>query len=197
MKNIKEIDKKYVANTYNRYDIVITGGSGSILTDSDGNEYIDFGCGIAVNTFGVSDSEWKNAVTAQLEMVQHTSNYYYTAPCALLAKKLCELTGFSKVFFSNSGAEANECAIKTARKYSFDKYGENRYKIVTLQNSFHGRTITTLTATGQDGFHTHFMPFTEGFLYARPNDIEHTAALLSPAASARLCLRQFRERAGL
>jgi len=177
--NIKEIDNKYIENTYTRFDIEITKGSGSVLYDSDGREYIDLGSGIAVNIFGANDEVWKNAVTEQLSKIQHTSNYYYTAPCALLAQKLCELTGFLKVFFSNSGAEANECAIKAARKYSHDKYGDGRFKIITLENSFHGRTITTLAATGQDSFHTNFMPFTEGFLYAKPNDIENTAELLN------------------
>ncbi len=195
--DIREIDKKYVANTYSRFDIEITGGSGSLLTGSDGKTYIDMGSGIAVNSFGVNDSVWKNAVVAQLNEVQHTSNYYYTAPCALLARKLCELTGFSKVFFSNSGAEANECAIKAARKYSHDKYGGGRYTIVTLENSFHGRTITTLSATGQDSFHTHFMPFTEGFAYAKQNDIESVSALISAGGVCAVMLETIQGEGGV
>jgi acetylornithine/N-succinyldiaminopimelate aminotransferase len=195
--DIREIDKKYVANTYSRFDIEITGGAGSLLTGSDGKTYIDMGSGIAVNSFGVNDSVWKNAVVAQLNEVQHASNYYYTAPCALLARKLCELTGFSKVFFSNSGAEANECAIKAARKYSHDKYGDGRYTIVTLENSFHGRTITTLSATGQDSFHTHFMPFTEGFVYAKQNDIESVSALLSAGGVCAVILETIQGEGGV
>ncbi len=166
---IKEKDNKYVASTYGRFPVEITEGKGALLKDSDGKEYIDLSSGIAVNTFGIADTEWVEAVTAQLNTLQHTSNLYYTKPCADLAELLCEKTGMKKVFFSNSGAEANECAIKAARKYSFDKYGEGRYYIITLKNSFHGRTITTLSATGQDSFHTVFNPFTEGFLYAEPN----------------------------
>ena len=166
---IKEKDSKYVASTYGRFPVEITEGKGALLKDSSGKEYIDLSSGIAVNTFGIADDEWVNAVTAQLGKLQHTSNLYYTKPCADLAELMCERTGMKKVFFSNSGAEANECAIKAARKYSFDKYGEGRYYIITLKNSFHGRTITTLAATGQDSFHTVFNPFTEGFLYAEPD----------------------------
>lgn len=170
--SITTTDKQYVANTYGRFPVEIVSGKGEILTDSNGKNYIDLGSGIAVNTFGACDTEWVQAVNTQINKIQHTSNLYYTEPCASLAKMLCEKTGMKKVFFSNSGAEANECAIKCARKYSFDKYGENRNKIITLVNSFHGRTVTTLSATGQDSFHTDFMPFTEGFEYAYANDIE-------------------------
>ncbi len=166
---IKEKDTKYVASTYGRFPVEIVEGKGALLKDSQGKEYIDLSSGIAVNTFGIADTEWVNAVTAQLNTLQHTSNLYYTKPCADLAELLCEKTGMKKVFFSNSGAEANECAIKAARKYSYDKYGDGRYYIITLKNSFHGRTITTLSATGQDSFHTIFNPFTEGFLYADAN----------------------------
>jgi acetylornithine/N-succinyldiaminopimelate aminotransferase len=175
--SVSEIDKQYVANTYSLFNIEIERGKGSLLYDCNGKEYIDLGSGIAVNTFGVADDEWKAAVTAQLSVLQHTSNLYYTKPCADLAKLLCEKTGMKKVFFSNSGAEANECAIKTARKYSADKYGESKKKIITLKNSFHGRTVTTLSATGQDGFHTHFGPFTEGFSFCEANNIDELKAM--------------------
>ncbi len=168
--NIRETDRQYVAGTYRRFDLALVRGNGSYCYDETGREYIDLGAGIAVNTFGVQDSEWIEAVTQQLSVLQHTSNLYYSEPCARLAALLCEKTGMQKVFFSNSGAEANECAIKTARKYSFDRYGDGRNTIVTLTNSFHGRTVTTLSATGQDVFHTSFFPFTEGFIHIPAND---------------------------
>ncbi len=164
----KKLDEKYIAGTYKRFETEIFEGQGATLYSEDGKKYIDFGSGIAVNSFGVNDQIWKDAVIAQLNKVQHASNLYYTRPQAELAKLLCERTGAKKVFFSNSGAEANECAIKAARKYSFDKYGEGRYEIVTLKNSFHGRTMATLTATGQDAMHKYFMPFLDGFFYAEP-----------------------------
>lgn len=170
--NTKELDEKFVAPTYGRFNVELTKGKGSTLYDENGKEYIDFGSGIGVTAFGIADEEWKKAVINQLDKLQHTSNLYYTAPCAELAKLLCEKTGMKKVFFSNSGAEANEGAIKYARKYSFDKYGEGRSTIITLVNSFHGRTITTLAATGQDSFHTNFAPFTPGFKYCPANDID-------------------------
>lgn len=170
--NTKELDNEYVAHAYGRFNVALSKGKGSTLYDEDGKEYIDFGSGIGVTAFGISDNEWKMAVEMQLDKLQHVSNLYYTEPCAKLAKLLCEKSGMKKVFFSNSGAEANEGAIKFARKYSFDKYGEGRSTIITLENSFHGRTITTLAATGQDSFHTVFGPFTEGFKYCRANDIE-------------------------
>ena len=165
-------DKQYIAGTYARSPLSVLEGNGSHLTDFDGKEYIDLSAGIAVNTFGIADAEWAKAVSEQAEKLQHISNLYYTKPQTDLAKMLCEKTGLCNVFFSNSGAEANECAIKTARKYSFDKYGEGRYTIITLKNSFHGRTITTLSATGQDTYHTIFNPFTEGFVYAEANNID-------------------------
>ena len=170
--SIKELDQKYVANTYARFPIELVSGKGSKLYDSDGKEYIDMGTGIGVSAFGVGDEEWIKAITGQLTTLQHTSNLYYTAPCAKLAELLCTKTGAKKVFFSNSGAEANECAIKAARKYAAEKKGEEYYKIITLNNSFHGRTITTLAATGQDTFHKDFLPLTEGFLYADAGDLE-------------------------
>ena len=169
---IKEQDKTYVANTYGRFDVAIKEGKGAICTDFDGKEYIDFSSGIGVNSLGFCDEGWVKAVTEQLNTLQHISNLYYTEPCAKVAKMLCERTGMKKVFFSNSGAESNEGAIKCARKYSFEKYGEDRSKIVTLQNSFHGRTVTTLAATGQDVFHNYFYPFTEGFVHTPANDKE-------------------------
>lgn len=164
-------DKQYIAGTYNRFPVNIQSGKGSIAIADDGKEYIDFASGIAVNSFGFCDSEWVQAITKQINSVQHTSNLYYTSPCVELAKLLVEKTGLKKVFLSNSGAEANECAIKTARKYSQDKKGKDYYKILTLNNSFHGRTITTLAATGQEVFHKDFTPLTEGFVYANANDI--------------------------
>lgn len=174
--DVKSIDKKYVASTYARADVTFVSGQGSILVDDNGKEYIDLGSGIAVNTFGHNDQEWKDAVTAQINKIAHTSNLYYSEPCALLAQKLCERTGMSKVFFSNSGAEANECAIKCARKYSFDRYGKGRGTVITLKNSFHGRTLATLTATGQDVFHDYFHPFPTGFDYASATDFEELKA---------------------
>ena len=174
--NTFELDSRYVAQTYRRFPVEIVSGKGATAYDAGGKKYIDMGSGIATNTFGYADGEWVAAVTEQLNLYSHTSNLYYTSPCVRLAEMLCERTGMCRVFFGNSGAEANEGAIKAARKYSFDKYGEGRAKIVTLQNSFHGRTITTLAATGQDVFHTTFMPFTEGFCHVPAND---TAAMLS------------------
>lgn len=170
--NTKELDSKYVANTYARFPVELVSGKGSKLYDSEGKEYIDMGTGIGVSVFGVGDEEWVKAVTEQLTTLQHASNLYYTSPCAKLAEHLCKRTGAKKVFFSNSGAEANECAIKAARKYAAEKKGAEYYNIITLNNSFHGRTITTLAATGQESFHKDFLPLTEGFLYADAGDLE-------------------------
>lgn len=167
--NTFELDKKYVAPTYARFPIEIVGGKGSIAYGADGMEYIDMGSGIGVNSFGFCDSEWIAAVTKQLNAFQHTSNLYYSNPCAKLAGLLCQKTGLKKVFFSNSGAEANECAIKAARKYGAEKRGSGCHTIITLKNSFHGRTLTTLAATGQEAFHEHFLPLTEGFIHCEPN----------------------------
>ena len=169
---IIDIDNKYVAHSYGRYPVCITYGKGSVVYDENNKKYIDFGTGIAVNSFGVSDEVWKNAVIDQLNKIQHTSNLYYNEPCAKLAEMLCEKTGMKKVFFSNSGAEANECAIKAARRYAYNKYGDGHSTIITLKNSFHGRTITTLSATGQEHYHKEFTPFTEGFVYAEPNNFD-------------------------
>ena len=173
--NTFEKDKAYIAGTYARFPVEIVGGQGALLRGSDGKTYIDLTSGIGVNTFGMCDPLWMEAVDWQLHRFQHTSNLYYTEPCALLAEALCRRTGMQKVFFSNSGAEANECAIKAARLYGAKS---GRYKIVTLQNSFHGRTITTLAATGQDAFHTDFKPLTEGFVYAPANDFAALQALV-------------------
>ena len=178
MISFKSTDKEFVANTYGRFDIELTHGSGSYLYDINGKEYIDLASGIAVNTFGISDSEWVEAVTEQLKKCQHVSNLYYSEPCAALAKMLCNRTGARKVFFSNSGAEANECAIKTARLWASENKGEDYFNIITLKNSFHGRTITTLSATGQDVFHKYFNPLTDGFLYAEANNIESVKTLV-------------------
>ncbi len=170
--NLKEKDKKYIANTYARFDLEIVSGKGSIVFDENGKRYIDMGSGIGVTCFGIADDEWVNAVTDQLGKVQHMSNLYYTKPCVELAEKLCEVSGMKKVFFANSGAEANEGAIKAARKYAAEKKGNDCFKIITLVNSFHGRTITTLAATGQEVFHKDFQPLTEGFVYVLANDID-------------------------
>ncbi|MBO5743406.1 MAG: acetylornithine/succinylornithine family transaminase [Clostridia bacterium] len=170
MNSIKEIDKEYVAGTYNRFPIEIVKGKGSLVYDEEGKEYIDMGSGIGVTSFGIADDKWVEAVKSQLGMVQHMSNLYYTSPCASLAKLLCEKTGMKKVFFSNSGAEANECAIKVARKYAAEKKGEDCYTIVSLRNSFHGRTLTTLAATGQEHYHELFNPLTPGFCHIDAGD---------------------------
>lgn len=179
MSYITETDKKYVAGTYARFPIEIVSGKGSVVVDSNGREYIDLGSGIAVTSFGIADDEWINAVTEQLTKVQHTSNLYYTEPCALLAKMLCERTGMKKVFFSNSGAEANECAIKAARKYAAEKKGEEYYTIITLENSFHGRTLTTLSATGQEHYHELYRPLTPGFIHTPAGDTDNLKKLVA------------------
>lgn len=177
--DIKNIDKTYVADTYARFPLTLVRGSGSLVYDENDREYIDLGTGIAVNAFGVCDPEWTAAVADQLSKIQHTSNLYYSEPCALLAEKLCTRTGMKKVFFSNSGAEANECAIKAAREYGARRKGSEYSTIVTLRNSFHGRTLTTLAATGQDVFHEHFTPLTPGFVHAFANDIEDVKCLVA------------------
>ena len=179
MMNIQNIDREYIAGTYARFPLTVVSGKGSLVYDENGKEYIDLGTGIAVNTFGVADDEWIKAVTEQLYKCQHTSNLYYSEPCALLAKMLCERTGMKKIFFSNSGAEANEAAIKVARKYAAEKKEKDTYTIITLNNSFHGRTITTLAATGQDVFHADFTPLTEGFVYAEANDLDSVKKLIA------------------
>ncbi len=182
--SITSLDKEYVAGTYGRFPVELLCGKGSILTGTDGKRYIDMGSGIGVTCFGTADDAWLSAVNEQLNKLQHTSNLYYTEPCALLAKALCEKTGLKKVFFSNSGAEANECAIKVARKYSAEKKGDDCFTIITLVNSFHGRTLTTLSATGQDHFHKLFNPLTPGFVHVPANDVsalEQAVAACNPA----------------
>lgn len=176
--SIKELDKQYIASTYNRFDIVAVSGKGSYVFDENEKKYIDFGSGIGTLSFGIADDVWANAVGEQAKKLQHISNLYYTGPAVHLAKALCEKTGLKKVFFSNSGAEANECAIKAARKYSQDKYGRERFKIATLQNSFHGRTLTTLSATGQEHYHELFTPLTSGFVSVPAGDISALEELI-------------------
>ena len=170
--NTISIDKAYVAGTYGRFPVELVSGKGSIVTDVDGKQYIDLGSGIGVTAFGHSDELWEEATAAQLKTLKHVSNLYYTAPCAQLAKLLCEKTGLKKVFFGNSGAEANECAIKVARKYSAEKKGAAYYNIITLNNSFHGRTLTTLAATGQEHYHELFQPLTPGFIHVDAGDVQ-------------------------
>ena len=172
MKDLMTLDKEYIAGTYARFPVEIASGKGSELFSPEGKRYIDMGSGIGVTAFGTGDDAWKEAVVAQLGKVQHTSNLYYTEPCALLAEALCSRTGMKKVFFCNSGAEANECAIKAARKYAAEKKGPEHFTIVTLKNSFHGRTLTTLAATGQEHYHELFRPLTPGFAHADPDDAE-------------------------
>ena len=184
---IKEIDKQFVANTYNRFDVELVSGKGSVFTDVNGKEYIDLGSGIGVTAFGACDEKWIEAVCNQASTLQHTSNLYYTKPCACLAQMLCEKTGFSKVFFSNSGAEANECAIKVARKYACEQKGSEYYTIITLNNSFHGRTLTTLAATGQEHFHTLFNPLTPGFV-SIDAEVETLEAAISKYKAAAVML---------
>ncbi len=179
MQSFKEKDKQYIANTYGRFDIEIVSGKGSLVYDINGREYIDLSSGIAVNTFGMADDAWADAVYEQLKKCQHTSNLYYSEPCVSLAEILSKRTGAKKVFFGNSGAEANECAIKVARLWGAQNKGREYYNIITLKNSFHGRTITTLSATGQDVFHKDFTPLTEGFLYGEANNLESIEKLLS------------------
>lgn len=181
---IKNKDNENIANTYARFNVAIKEGKGSTLFDFDGKKYIDFSSGIGVNTFGINDEEWVNAVINQTRQIQHISNLYYTKPQIELAELLCNKANMKKVFFANSGAEANEGAIKTARKYSFDKYGLGRHEIITLEGSFHGRTIATLSATGQDKFHQYFHPFVEGFKYAKANDLEGLKNLISDKTCA-------------
>lgn len=172
MKNsdVFEKDQKYIVHTYNRFPVAVKGGHGAQAEDFAGKRYIDFGSGIGTNSLGFCNDKWVQAVVSQVKQLQHTSNLFYTLPDSLLAERLCEVTGYSKVFFGNSGAEANEGAIKIARKYGMEAKGEHCNRIITLKNSFHGRTVTTLSATGQDIFHQHFFPFTEGFLYVPAND---------------------------
>ena len=184
LSTLQTLDNTYVAPTYGRFPVAIEQGSGAVCTDSGGKQYIDFTAGIGVNALGFCHPQWVEAVSKQAATLNHTSNLYYTEPGLVLAQKLCEKSGMKRVFFGNSGAEANEGAIKAARKYSFDAYGEGRYEIISLRNSFHGRTITTLAATGQPVFHTKFNPFTEGFVFADANDIDSVKALVNEKTCA-------------
>ena len=186
--DIQALDSRYIAGTYRRFPAVLKHGKGSLVYDENEKEYIDLSSGIAVNTFGYADDAWQAAVTAQLGTLQHTSNLYYSEPCAVLASMLCGMTGMSRVFFSNSGAEANECAIKVARKYAQEKKGKAHYHIITLENSFHGRTITTLAATGQAVFHRDFTPLTEGFHHVPAGDLAGVQALLDTYPTAAVML---------
>lgn len=170
-RDIKHLSQTYLADTYTRIDVLPAHGAGASFVDADGKAYVDFSSGIGVNSLGFTNPAWVAAVKAQLDKLAHASNYYYTRPQAELARLLCERTGMRRVFFGNSGTEANEGALKTARKYSGDKYGPGRCEIITLENSFHGRTIATLAATGQDVFHKSFGPFPAGFVYAKANDL--------------------------
>ena len=180
----KELDQQYIMHTYGRYDVALAKGKGAVAYDEDGKRYIDVSSGIGVNSLGYCNDGWVQAVTAQAQTIQHMSNYFYSAQASQLAEKLCTLTNMSKVCFGNSGAEANECAIKIARKYSFDKYGDARNEIITLRNSFHGRTVTTLSATGQDVFHNYFFPFTDGFSFVEAGDMDALKAAVTDKTCA-------------
>ena len=185
--NTKEKDLKYIMHTYGRYDVALKSGKGAVAYDENGKRYIDVSSGIGVNSLGYCDEGWVKAVSAQAGTIQHMSNYFYSEQASNLAEKLCKFSGLSKVCFGNSGAEANEIAIKIARKYSFDKYGADRNEIITLRDSFHGRTVTTLSATGQDVFHNYFFPFTDGFKFVAANDID----ALKDAVSDKTCAVMF------
>ena len=188
MSELQRLDKQYVAGTYNRFPVEISHGKGSEVYSTDGKRYIDMGSGIGVTAFGIADEVWQQAVTDQLSRVQHMSNLYYTEPCAKLAELLCTKTGMKKVFFSNSGAEANECAIKVARKYAAEKKGAEYSTVITLQNSFHGRTLTTLAATGQEHYHELFQPLTPGFVHAPAGDVEALRKLVATHKTAAILI---------
>jgi len=188
MSGITSLDKSFVAPTYGRFPVELVSGKGSILTDSNGKEYIDMTSGIGVTAFGTADDAWVAAVTQQVQKLQHVSNLFYTEPCVKVAQLLCQKTGMSKVFFSNSGAEANECAIKYARKYSAEKKGSDCYTIITLENSFHGRTLTTLAATGQEHYHELFQPLTPGFCHVAAGDLEGLKKLVEEVPTAGILL---------
>ena len=197
MDSIITLDKEYVAPTYGRFPVALVSGKGCVMTDAAGKQYIDLTSGIGVTAFGIADDAWVSAVTAQLGALQHCSNLYYTDPCTKLAQLLCEKTGMKKVFFSNSGAEANECAIKYARKYSQEKKGSAYYNIITLVNSFHGRTLTTLAATGQDHFHQHFQPLTPGFLSVAAGDMEGLKRLVAENPTAGILMEMVQGEGGV
>lgn len=184
MNRIQERDLQYISHTYKRFPVSLVRGKGATAFDADGKEYIDFTSGIGVNCLGYADDGWVEAITKQAATLQHTSNLYYTQPDGEVAEILCEHTGFSKVFFGNSGAEANEGALKVARKYGAEKHGDKCNTVITLKNSFHGRTITTLAATGQDVFHQYFLPLTEGFRYVEAGNIEELEAAVDDTVCA-------------
>ena len=195
--DIFSIDNEYIASTYKRFPIAIAKGKGSEVWDTEGKRYIDMGSGIGVTAFGIADEEWQKAVIDQISKVQHMSNLYYTEPCALLAEQLCRKSGMKKVFFGNSGAEANEGAIKAARKYAAEKKGSDYYTIVTLENSFHGRTLTTLAATGQDHFHELFQPLTPGFVHSPANDLEAMKKTVSEHKTAGIMMEVIQGEGGV
>ena len=197
MDSIKQLDETYVAHTYARFPVVLTDGRGSLLFGEDGREYIDMGSGIGVNAFGACDEVWQKAVSEQAAKLQHTSNLYYTAPCAELAAALCRRTGMEQVFFSNSGAEANECAIKVARKYGAEHLGSDHFTVLTLKNSFHGRTLATLAATGQDVFHNDFLPLTPGFVYVEPGDLDGARQILDSVPCCAILLETIQGEGGV
>ena len=188
MTNLQNLDQAFVAGTYKRFPVSIVSGKGSTVYDENGTAYIDMGSGIGVTAFGIADEAWNAAVCAQLQKVQHMSNLYYTEPCARLAQLICEKTGMSKVFFGNSGAEANECLIKIARKYAAETKGQDHFTIVTLEQSFHGRTLSTLAATGQDHFHQLFQPLTPGFAHAKANDLQDCIRTLEENKAAAMII---------
>ena len=188
MSELQNIDNTFVSNTYARFPVEIVSGKGSEVYDDTGKRYIDMGSGIGVTSFGIADEVWSEAVTVQLGKVQHMSNLYYTEPCALLAKELCERTGMKKVFFGNSGAEANECAIKVARKWAAETKGEEYSTIITLWNSFHGRTLTTLAATGQEHYHELFQPLTPGFVHVQAENLNELEAAIMENKTAAVML---------
>lgn len=195
--SIISLDKQYVAPTYGRFPVELVSGKGCLLQDAEGKQYIDLTSGIGVTAFGIADDVWMEAVTAQLGTLQHVSNLYYTSPCAKLAQLLCQKTGMSKVFFCNSGAEANECAIKYARKYSMEKKGSKYYNIITLENSFHGRTLTTLSATGQEHYHELFQPLTPGFLHVAAGDLEGLKKLVAEHPTAGILMEMVQGEGGV
>ena len=196
--DIISASRTYLADTYNRFNIALIRGKGARAWDENGKEYIDLGSGIAVNVFGYGDEEWKKAVTSQLDMIPHTSNLYHSAPAAKLAQLLCEKTGMKKVFFGNSGAEANECAVKLARKRAFDKYGDESHStVITLKNSFHGRTMAMLSATGQEHFHQYFGPFTPGFAYAEANDLRDVKRIIESTGCCAVMLEMIQGEGGV
>ena len=195
--NLQQQDATYIANTYARFPLEIVSGKGALLYDAKGKEYVDMGSGIAVNTFGAADDLWLQAVTEQAGKLQHISNLYYTRPCAQLAQMLCQKTGMKKVFFSNSGAEANECAIKAARLYAARRKGEEYSTVITLENSFHGRTLTTLAATGQEVFHKDFTPLTPGFVHAPANDCNALKELVKANKCAGILLEPVQGEGGV